>query len=134
MKTFIFFAVTYWTCFMSWIIRNTYILYQITYYLYWYSLSIFKLLNNWCIRNNMQKQPPEVFYKKVVLKNFTKFTGKTCAEVFFLIKLQPCGLTEVFSCEFCECLKTPFFTGHLPATTFKYGIKRWRFETNILSS
>ena len=24
----------------------------------------------------MQKQPPEVFYKKGVLKNFAKFTGK----------------------------------------------------------
>ena len=34
---------------------------------------------------NDQKQPPEVFYKKVVLRNFTKFTGK---HLCFLIKLQ----------------------------------------------
>ena len=26
--------------------------------------------------SNIQKQPPEVFYKKGVLKNFTKFTEK----------------------------------------------------------
>ena len=31
-----------------------------------------------------QKQPPEVFYKKGVLKNFTKFTGKhLCQSLFF---------------------------------------------------
>ena len=31
---------------------------------------------------------PEVFCKKVFLKNFAKFTGNTCARVTFLIKLQ----------------------------------------------
>ena len=31
-----------------------------------------------------QKQPPEVFYKKGVLGNFTKFTGKhLCQGLFF---------------------------------------------------
>ena len=37
---------------------------------------------------NLQKQPPEIFYKKGVLKNLAKFTGNTCARVSFLIKLQ----------------------------------------------
>ena len=32
----------------------------------------------------MQKQPPEVFYKKGVLKNFAKFTTKyLCQSLFF---------------------------------------------------
>ena len=32
----------------------------------------------------MQKQPPEMFCKKVVLKNFAKFTGKNlCQSLFF---------------------------------------------------
>ena len=31
---------------------------------------------------------PEMFCKKVVLKNFKKFTGKHCPKVSFLIKLQ----------------------------------------------
>ena len=32
----------------------------------------------------VQKQPPEVFYKKGVLKNFAKFTGKhLCQSLFF---------------------------------------------------
>ena len=31
-----------------------------------------------------QKQPPEAFYKKGVLKNFAKFTGKyLCQNIFF---------------------------------------------------
>ena len=32
----------------------------------------------------MQKQPPEMFCEKVVLKNFAKFTGKNlCQSLFF---------------------------------------------------
>ena len=32
----------------------------------------------------MQRQPPEVFYKKTVLKNFAIFTGKyLCLSLFF---------------------------------------------------
>ena len=34
-----------------------------------------------------QKQPPEVFYKKGVIKNFSKFAGNNCARITF-IKLQ----------------------------------------------
>ena len=39
-----------------------------------------------------QKQLPEVFYKKGVLKNFSQFTGNTCSRLSFLIKLQTLGL------------------------------------------
>ena len=35
-----------------------------------------------------QKQPPEAFYKKAVLKNFTIFTEKHLRWSLFLIKLQ----------------------------------------------
>ena len=34
-----------------------------------------------------QKQPPEVFYKKLFLKNSAIFTGKTCVGVSVLVKL-----------------------------------------------
>ena len=37
---------------------------------------------------NGQKQPPELFYKKTVLKNFAILTGKQRYWKFFLIKLQ----------------------------------------------
>ena len=60
-----------------------------------------------------QKQPPEVFCKKVALKNFAIFTGKHLCWNLFLIKLQAFrspGLklyqrgspTQVFFCEYCE--------------------------------
>ena len=36
------------------------------------------------IRRNWQKQPPEEFLKKGVLRNFAKFTGKhLCQSLFF---------------------------------------------------
>ena len=35
----------------------------------------------------MQKQPPEVFYKKAVLKNFAIFTRKTAVLVFMSVTL-----------------------------------------------
>ena len=38
---------------------------------------------------NNKKQPPEVFYKKAVLKNFSMLTGKYMCSSLFLIKLQP---------------------------------------------
>ena len=67
-----------------------------------------------CIR---QKQPPEVFCKKRVLKNFTKFTGKHLCQSLFLIKLKTFlkkeALTQVFSCKFCEIFKYTFFTEDL---------------------
>ena len=62
-----------------------------------------------------QKQLPEVFHKKGVLKNFAKFTGKhLCQSLFFkknFIKKET--LAQVFSCEFCEIFKNTFFTEHL---------------------
>ena len=36
----------------------------------------------------IQKQAPEVFYKKGVIKKFAKFKENTCAKAAFLIKLQ----------------------------------------------
>ena len=38
--------------------------------------------------SNTKKQPPEVFHKKGVLKNFPIFTGKHLCWRLFLIKLQ----------------------------------------------
>ena len=60
-----------------------------------------------------QKQPPEVFYKKGVLKNIAKFTGKHLCQSLFLIRLQAFmkkeALAQVFSCGFCKISKrTPF--------------------------
>ena len=65
----------------------------------------------------MQKQLPEVFCKKGVLRNFAKFTGKhLCQSLFFnkacnFIKEET--LAQVLSCEFCEISKNIFFTENL---------------------
>ena len=55
---------------------------------------------------NKQKQPPEVFYKKVFLEILQNSHESACVRVSFLIKLQVCNfikketLSQVFSCEF----------------------------------
>ena len=60
--------------------------------------------------------------QKVVLRNFTKFTGKHLCQCLFLKKLQRLQriknetLTQVFSCEFCEISKKTFFIEHLRTT------------------
>ena len=63
-----------------------------------------------------QKQPAEVFYEtKVFLKILENSQESTCARVSFLIKLQEwaCSfikketLVQMFSCKFCEILRTP---------------------------
>ena len=65
----------------------------------------------------MKKQPPEVFCKKSVLRNFTKFIGKhLCQSLFFnkVAGLTPeATLAQVFSCAFYEISKNTFFTEHL---------------------
>ena len=43
-------------------------------------------------RHTLQKQPPEVFYKEDVLRNFAKFTGKQLCRDSVLIKLQALDL------------------------------------------
>ena len=74
-----------------------------------------------------QKQPPEVFCKKGVLKNFAKFTGKsTCARVSFLIKLtyRPAILLKkkhwhrCFPVNFVKVLRSSFLNNTPPGDCF----------------
>ena len=70
---------------------------------------------------NNKKQPPEVFYKKAVLKNFSILTGKYLCSSLFLIKLRPFrsatflkrDLTQVFFWEYCEIFKNAYFKEYL---------------------
>ena len=85
------------------------------------------------ISSTYRSSRPEVFCKKVVLRNFTKFTGKhLCQSIFFnkvaghqrfsdvfrgyrnvtcnFIKKDTLAL--VFSCESCEISKSTFFIKH----------------------
>ena len=66
----------------------------------------------------IQKQPLKVFYKKVVLRHFAKFTGThLCQSLFFnkVAGLRPATLlnkktfAQLCSCEFCEIFKNTVF-------------------------
>ena len=46
------------------------------------------------LESYIQKQPPEVFYKKAVLENFTKFTEKHLCQILFLNKVAPATLLK----------------------------------------
>ena len=65
----------------------------------------------------LQKQPSEMFYKKGVLENFAKFTGKRlCHSIFFnkVADLSPATLFQkrlwhrCFPVNFAKFLRTPF--------------------------
>ena len=77
-------------------------------------------------RQNYQKQPPEVFYKKGILKNFAKFTEKDLRQSLFFNKVAGYSfikketIAQMFSCEFCEIFKNTFFTEHLRWLLLKY--------------
>ena len=80
-------------------------------------------------KSHIQKQPPEVLYKKGVLRNFTKFTGKHLYQSLFFNELQARPgtgdsgtetLEQVFSCEFCEISENTFFTEHLWTNTSEH--------------
>ena len=66
----------------------------------------------------VQKQPPDVFYKKGVLKNFAKFTGKRlCQSLFFnrVSGLRPATSLKkrlwhrCFCMNFAKFLRTLFY-------------------------
>ena len=65
----------------------------------------------------MQRQPPEMFYKIIVIKNFAKFTGKhLCRSLFKKHACQAVNFIRkksikkrVFCCDVFEILKTPFY-------------------------
>ena len=58
---------------------------------------------------------PDVFSRKGVLGNFTKFTGKHLCQSFRFNKFAGQEtLTQVFSCKFCEISKNTFSYGTPP--------------------
>ena len=69
------------------------------------------------------KQPPELIYKKVALKNFTYSQGKKAPMLESLFNKYPkdCNNikketgTQVFSCEYCQNFKKAYFEENLQA-------------------
>ena len=72
---------------------------------------------------------PEVLYKKGVLKDCTKFTGKhLCQSLFYnnvaglrLATLLKKTLAQMFPCEFCKNFKNTFFYKAPPGGCFWIG-------------
>ena len=73
----------------------------------------FSVANYLAFVNPDQKQPPEVFYKKGVLRNVTKFTGKHLFLSLFFNKVAGTLLKKrlwhrCFPVNFVTFLRTPF--------------------------
>ena len=71
-------------------------------------------------RKKFRSSRPKVFYKKGVLKNFTKFTGKHLCQRLFFNKVAGLRLYQkkrlwhrCFLVNFVKFLRTPFYTEHL---------------------
>ena len=65
----------------------------------------------------MKKQPPEVSYKKDVLKNFPKFTEKhLCQSLFFNDVVKKKLWHRCFLVTFAKSFKNSFFKEHLRTT------------------
>ena len=60
-----------------------------------------------------QKQPPKLLYKKFVLKNFAKFTGKHLCQSVSATLLKARLWCRCFPVVFAKFLRTPIFIKHL---------------------
>ena len=74
-------------------------------------------IHQWSLLS-LQKQPLEVFYKKMFLKISQNPQENSCGRASFLNKVAGWALqlVQMFSCEFCEIFKNTFFTEHLWTT------------------
>ena len=99
--------------------------------IFWFPLIVvLPILESTCKRvlfkfTYIRSSSPEVFCKKDVLKNFTKFTVKPlCQSLFFnkvaglFIKKET--LAQGFYCKFCEIFKNIFFNKIPPGDCFCY--------------
>ena len=116
-----------------------------TYYVHIFSSLdiIIRILSSWCFTllfihfwivcallffssNSWEKQPPEVFYKKMLLKSLQNWQENTCAQSSLSIELKTSNLikketlTWVFSFDFHEIFENAFFKEHfwVPALSF----------------
>ena len=94
------------------------------------SKSLFKKVAIVCIKKSkfgtLRSSPPEVFCKKGVVRNVSKFTGKHLCHSLFFNKVagrKKEALARVFSCEFCEISKnTVFYRTPLVAASALCGV------------
>ena len=95
-------------------------------------------LTNWHNHNQQFRSTrPEMFCKKGVLRNFANFTRKHLSQSLFLNKAAGISPAQVFSCEFCKFLRTPFLTEHprwlLLIVAVSAGVSTLEFLLDIFS-
>ena len=90
---------------------------------------------NWSqnhIFTHCRSSPPEVFCKKIFLRNLAKFTAKHLWQSLFFNKvaglIEKETLAQVFSCEFCQISKNTFSYRTPPMAASDTGI----FENSFL--
>ena len=80
---------------------------------------------------NNKKQPPEVFYKKAVLKNFSILTGNTCVRVSFG---SSCGPSDQIRNFFKKRFQRRYFTVNIANFSKKLILKKiyeWLLLNNV---
>ena len=84
---------------------------------------IFELVKN---KPFVKKQPPEIFFREIVLKRCPQIHGKTPVLESHFLKIfrhEACNFIKketpkkLFFCEFCEVFKNTFFTEHFLTTS-----------------
>ena len=83
-----------------------------------------------------------MFYKKRVLRNFTKFTGKYLFQRLFFNKvagLRPAtllkneSLNQLFSCKFCKISKTPILQNTSGRLLLSFGVHEKLLVRNFVN-
>ena len=101
---------------------------------YWYYNAVYKWPRP--ITFN-QKQPPEVFYKKVLSKISQNLHENTYSRVSFFCRLRPAillkkdTLAHVFSIEFCEIFKSAFLQ-KTPGWLLLFNWHSWLLKTHTV--
>ena len=100
---------------------------------YWYWCSFYTII--WIVYEIViEAVVRRCYVKKVFLEILQNSQENTCARRSFLIKLYAWDLAQMFSCQFCEILRKPFFIGHLwwLLLLLKYGeYRKWFLFPNL---
>ena len=88
---------------------------------------IWEQQTRWLLLGVIRSSCPEMFCKKGVLRNFTKFTGKHLCQSFFFNKVAGLRSATLLKKNFVKFLRTPFCIEHLWCLLLCY----WMFNMEV---